>query len=53
MDRQLCTPVYMALLEEGYHLSFALGMNAISLPMQNEHTDGLIEAMGRVLGELR
>ena len=49
VDRQLCLPAFLALLEEGYHLTYVLGMQAISLPMQNEHIDGLVEAMGRVV----
>ena len=52
LDRQLNFPVFLALLEEGYHLSYALGMQTVSLPMQDEHVDGLIGAMGRVVERL-
>lgn len=43
--------VFLSLLNQGYFLSQGLGMNALSLPMTNEHIDGLIAAVARALGE--
>jgi glutamate-1-semialdehyde 2,1-aminomutase len=49
-DKKRAQPVFLALLERGYFLSHNLGMNALSLPTQVEHVDGLIEAFGEAVG---
>lgn len=38
--------LFLSLLNQGYFLSQGLIMNALSLPMENKHVDGLIEAVG-------
>lgn len=44
-DRAFSHRVFLALLEEGYFLNHTLSMNALSLPMQDNHISGLIKAM--------
>ena len=51
-NKELSMPTYMALLEEGYSMCYAMIMSAISLPMETEHVDGLVAAMGRTLERL-
>ena len=41
--------VFMALLEEGYFLGHSLGMCCLSLPMEESHIDGLIEATRKAI----
>ena len=41
--------VFFALLARGYYLAHGLGMNALSLPMQPDDIDGLVEAVGQSL----
>ena len=47
--KELGMPTYLALLEEGYSMCYAMIMSAISLPMETEHVDGLVAAMARAL----
>ncbi len=48
-DKAMSHRVYLALLAEGYFLSHGLTMNAFSLPTEESHIDGLIEAVGRAV----
>ena len=48
-DKAMAHRVFLALLAEGYFLSHGLSMNAISLPTETSHVDGLIEAVGRAI----
>ena len=48
-DKTRVHDVFLALLAEGYFLSHTLGMNCLSLPMDQGHVDGLIDAMGRAI----
>ena len=41
--------VFLALLEEGYFLGHTLSMCCLSLPMEESHIDGLIEATGKAI----
>ena len=41
--------VFLGLLEEGYFLGHTLTMCCLSLPMEESHIDGLIEATGRAV----
>jgi len=49
-DKELAHQVFLALLEEGYYLSHWLGFNALSLPMDESHVDGLVAALERTIG---
>ena len=42
-------PVFLGLLEQGYYLGHGLGMCCLSLPMDESHVDGLVEAMGTAI----
>lgn len=44
-QRRWNSPVFHALLQQGYFLSHSLTMNALSLPMQPRDVDGLIAAV--------
>ena len=46
-DKAMAHRVYLALLAEGYFLTDGLIMNAFSLPTEESHINGLIEAVGR------
>ena len=48
-DKERVHPVFLALLEEGYFLGHNLSMCSLSLPMDESHVDGLVEAMGRAI----
>ena len=48
-DKVMAHRVFLALLKEGYFLSHGLTMNAISLPTEVSHVDGLIEAIGHAV----
>ena len=50
--KELVTPSYMLLLEEGYSMCYAMAMSAVSVPMETEHVDGLVAAIGRTLEKL-
>jgi glutamate-1-semialdehyde aminotransferase len=41
--------VFLALLDQGYYLGNGLGMNCLSLPMNETHVDGLIQAIENAL----
>ena len=43
-DGGMAHRVFLSLLNQGYFLSQGLGMNALSLPMQEAHIDGLLLA---------
>ena len=49
-DKKMTHRLFLALLEQGYFLSHGLSMNAISLPMEPIHIDGLIEAVEKAIG---
>lgn len=51
-NRSSVLPVFHSLLQQGYYLSHGLMMNALSLPMQMEHVDGLVEAVGVALEQV-
>ncbi len=51
-NKELVMPSYLMLLEQGFNMCYAMGMNGISLPMETEHIDGLVKAMGSVLEKL-
>ena len=51
-DTKMLHPVFLALLEQGYFLSHTLGMNALSLPMDETHVDGLVEAVGQAIARV-
>ena len=42
-------PLFLSLLEQGYFLGHNLSMCCLSAAMENEHVDGLVEAVGNVL----
>ena len=48
-DKAMSHRVYLALLAEGYFLGHGLTMNAFSVPTEESHIDGLIEAVGRAV----
>jgi glutamate-1-semialdehyde 2,1-aminomutase len=52
-DKQLAHRVFLALIEEGYYLSHWLGFNALSLPMDESHVDGLLAGLERAIGRAR
>jgi glutamate-1-semialdehyde 2,1-aminomutase len=52
-DKTMTHPLFLGLLEQGQFLSHGLSMNALSLPMQTGHIDGLIDAVGHVLAEFQ
>ena len=52
-DKQLAHRVFLALIEEGYYLSHWLGFNALSLPMDESHVDGLVAGLERAIGRAR
>ena len=41
--------VFLSLLNQGYFLSQGLTMNSISLPMQESHIDGLVQALEQAI----
>ena len=48
-DKSQTHSIFLALLEQGYFLSHTLTMNSLSLPMDDQHVDGLIGAMENVI----
>ncbi len=48
-DRGRGSGVFLSVLLQGYLLSHSMGMNALSLPMEAGHVDGLVEAFDRAL----
>ena len=50
-DKELVDRVFLRLLEQGYYLSHGLSMNALSLPMNVNHVEGLIDAVGRAVDQ--
>jgi len=49
-DKEMTHRLFLALLEQSYFLSHGLPMNAISLPMESVHVDGLMEAEAKAVG---
>lgn len=52
-DKEMTHKVFLSLLEQGYYLSFGLGMCAICLPTEESHIDGLIEAVDKAIDEAK
>ena len=52
-DKTLGYPIFLSLLEQGYLLNCGMGMNSISLPTQESDIDGLIDACGRAIRNLK
>ena len=52
-DGAMAHRVFLSLLNQGYYLSQGLSMNALSLPMTDDHIDGLLLAFERALDEAR
>ncbi len=52
-DKNLAYRVFLSLLNQGYFLSRSLTMCAISAPTSEGHIDGLVEAVGRAIEEVR
>ncbi len=50
-DGGMAHRVFLSLLNQGYFLSQGLSMNALSLPMEDEHIDGLVSAFERAIEE--
>ena len=48
-DRKRGSRVFLSVLLQGYLLSHSMGMNAISVPTEPGHVDGLVEAVDRAL----
>ena len=48
-DRGRGSRVFLSVLLQGCLLSHSMGMNALSLPMEAGHVDGLVEAVDRAL----
>ena len=51
-DKEMAHRVFLALLEQGYFPSNDLSMSALSLPMENSHVDGLVDAMGKAVARV-
>ena len=51
-DKKMAHRVFLALLEQGYFLSHTLSINALSLPMDASHVDGLVAAMSRAIEQV-
>jgi len=52
-DGEMAHRVFLSLLNQGFFLSQGLSMNALSLPMENEHIDGLLTAFEKAIEESR
>ena len=52
-DKEMAHRVFLALLEEGQYLSHWLSFNALSLPMDETHVDGLVAALERALARVQ
>ncbi len=52
-DSEMAQRVFLSLLNQGYFLSQGLTMNALSLPMEDEHIDGLLLAFEKALEQAR
>jgi len=48
-DKNFIPAVFLALLKQGYFSSHVLCMNTVSLPMEINHVNGFIEAVGHAL----
>ena len=45
-------PIFLSLLDQGYFLNTSLEFNALSLPMESLHVEGLIDAVGHAIEQL-
>ncbi len=52
-DKEMAKAVFLSLVTQGYYLSQGMSMNAICLPTEERHIDGLVEAVGKAVEELR
>ncbi len=52
INKEPVYPVFLGLLEQGYFLGHGLGMCCLSLPMDESHVDGLVEAMGTAIKQV-
>ena len=52
-DSAMAQRVFLSLLNQGYYLSQGLSMNALSLPMTEEHIDGLLLAFEEAIEQSR
>ena len=52
-NKSMAYPIFLSLVADGYYVGAGLGMLGISLPTQETHIDGLIEAVGRALQRLK
>ena len=52
-DGAMAHRVFLSLLNQGYFLSQGLSMNALSLPMEDEHIDGLLVAFEKAIEQSR
>ena len=52
-DGAMAHRVFLSLLNQGYYLSQGLSMNALSLPMDESHIDGLVQAFETAIEEAR
>ena len=50
-DGAMAHRVFLSLLNQGYFLSQGLSMNALSLPMEEKHIDGLLQAFETAIQE--
>jgi glutamate-1-semialdehyde 2,1-aminomutase len=48
-DKAMARRLFLALMDKGYYMSQGVSMCAISLPMQNDHIDGLVEAVDQLM----
>ena len=49
-DKELGDRIGLALFLDGYHARGGMGL-VLSSPMENEHVDGLVESLERVLAD--
>ena len=53
IDNEMTHLVFHGLIAQGYFLNYTLSMCALSLPMDEGHVDGLVEALGRAVEEAK
>ncbi len=52
-DKAIAHRVFLSLLEQGYFLSHGLSMNALSLPTETSHVEGLIDAVEKAVEQAK
>ncbi len=52
-DKDTAKAVFLSLITQGYYLSQGMAMNAICLPTEEKHIDGLVEAIGKAVEEAK